>query len=228
MMLGHGHSQSLARGIGVLLLLSLFQHPCDAKIIPRRDPLDAALDSTVIVIMRQQSQDAFQLEEVFLGDVGKGQTLLLPGFKLAVEDTSSVVVGQERIEPIQNSTRILVFLKPASTVPPTWQRFGQWTVAGFGNCYFWSHDPGNLDALRAKAKQALALRSSWEAARTLPDKQQRAAALWPYLWDYGGSCYKQTEGALQEIGAIAGDYIAGRLESVSWICCKRRTGDLVG
>ena len=125
-----------------------------------------------------------------------------------VEDTSSFIAGQERIEPIQSSTRILVFLKPASSVPANWQRFGQWTVAGFGNCYFWSHDPANVDSLRAMAKKALALRKSWDAARNLPDKQQRAEALWPYLWNYNQSCYKQTEAALQEIGAIAGDYIA--------------------
>ena len=202
------------RGLGVFLLLSLSQRPCAAKLIPRRDPLDAALDSTVIVIMHQQSQNAFRVDEVFLGDVAKGQTLLLPGFKLAVEDTSSFMAGVERVEPIQINTRILVFLKP--TAPTNQERFGQWAVAGFGNCYFWIHDPANLNSLREKAKLALALRSSWEAARNLPDKQQRAEALWSYLWNYNHSCYRQTEAALQEIGKVAGDYIAGRLEGMSY------------
>jgi hypothetical protein len=165
--------------------------------------------------MKQHSQDAFQVEEVFLGNVARGKILILPGFRLLVEDTSSPI-GQERSEPIRSSTRILVFLKPASTVPPDWQRFGQWTVAGVGKCYFWSHDPDNLDSLRDKAKQALALRSSWRAARALPDKQQRAAALWPYLWNYNGSCYRQTEAALQEIGTAAGDFIAERLAGMSY------------
>jgi hypothetical protein len=216
MVLSPGDVPAVVRQVGVFLLLSLSELPCAAKLIPRRDPLDAALESTVIVIMKQQSQDAFQIEEVFLGDLAKGQTLLLPGFKLAVEDTSSVVSGRERIEPIQSGTRILVFLKPASAVPANWQLLGQWAVAGFGNCYFWSHDPGNLDSLREKAKQALTLRTSWEAARNLPDRKQRAEALWPYLWNDNRSCYRQTEAALQEIGTVAGDYIAGRLESMSY------------
>jgi hypothetical protein len=111
MMLGWGHSRSLIRGAGTVLLVALSLCPCDGKIIPRRDPLDAALDSTVIVIMKQQSQGSFQVEEVFLGNVAKGQTLLLPGFSLAVEDTSALIIGVERIEPIRSSTRILVFLK---------------------------------------------------------------------------------------------------------------------
>jgi hypothetical protein len=216
MVFAHGHRRSVARDVGVFLLICFYQFPCDAKIVPRRDPLDAALDSTVIAIMRQQSPGTFQVEEAFLGDVAKGQTLLLPGFNLVVQDTSSLICCRERIEPIRSSTRILVFLKPASTIPGNWQRYGQWAVAGFGNCYFWSHDPDKLDPLREMAKKALALRNSWETARNLPDKWQRTEALWPYLWDYSGSCYKQTEAALQEIGAVAGDYIAGRLESMTY------------
>src|ERR1035437_652600 len=216
MVLSLGDVPAVVRQVGVFLLLSLSQLPCAGALIPRRDPLDAALDSTVIVVMKQQSQDAFQVEEVFLGDVAKGQTLLLPGFKLVVEDTSSLISGRERIEPIQSNTRILVFLKPASAVPANWQQLGLWAIAGFGKCYFWGHDPGHMDSLREKAKQALTLRSSWEAARNLPDRKQRAEALWPYLWNYNHSCYRQTEASLQEIGTVAGDYIAGRLEDMSY------------
>jgi hypothetical protein len=215
-MVSQSYSRIFVRGIGAALLLSLFQPPSDAKIIPRRDPMDAALDSTVVVIIRQQFRDEFLVEEVFFGDVAKGETLLLPGFNLVVQDTSSPICCQERTEPIRSSSRILVFLKPASTVPGNWQRFGPWAVAGFGNCYFWNHDPYKLGPLREMAKKALDLRTSWEAARNLPDKRQRAEALWPYLWDYNGSCYKQTEAALHEIGAVAGDYIAGRLESMTY------------
>ena len=166
--------------------------------------------------MHQQSRDAFQVDEGFLGDIGKGQTLLLPGFSLVVWDESTIICCSERIEPIQSNTRILVFLKPASTVPAHQQRYGEWAVAGLGNCYFWSHDPGDIAPLREKAEQALVLRSSWEAARNLPDKQRRVEALWPYLWDHNDCCYKQTEATLQEIGAVAGDYIAGRLEGMSY------------
>ena len=75
---------------GFVLFLTAFvsQATSNAKLIPRRDPLDGALDATLIVIMRPQSQDMFQVEEVFLGDAIRGQSLTLPGFKLVVEDPS--------------------------------------------------------------------------------------------------------------------------------------------
>src|ERR1035438_3316927 len=107
MILSHSRSLSAARAVGVFLLFSLSELPGVAKIIPRRDPLDAALDSTVIVIMKEQSQDRFEVEEVFLGDVVKGQILVLPAFKLIVEDRSSFISGIERVESISDNTRIL-------------------------------------------------------------------------------------------------------------------------
>src|ERR1022692_3920575 len=112
MILRYSRSPFVGRAVGVFLLLFLSQPPGAAKIIPRRDPLDAALDSTLIVIMKEQSQDRFEVEEVFLGDVVKGQILVLPAFKLIVEDRSSFISGIERVESISDNTRILVFLKP--------------------------------------------------------------------------------------------------------------------
>jgi len=85
-----------------------------------------------------------------LGNIDPGQHLSLPNFKLAVADTSTPVAGMERIEPIYENTRILVFLKPSKGV-------STWEVAGFGNCYFWSHDPDKLEPLRSMAASALAL-----------------------------------------------------------------------
>jgi hypothetical protein len=216
MILRSSHSLSVARGVEVFLLLSLSPLPGTAKIIMRRDPLDAALDSTVIVIMQEQSEDKFEVEEVFLGDVVKGQILVLPAFRLIVEDRSSFISGVERVEPIYSNTRILVFLKPQPEAHAEGQERPHWVVAGYGNCYFWSHDPSNLESLRVMAKKALALRTSWETARQLAYEQQRAEALWPYLWNYNHSCYKQTETALQGLGAVAGDYIAGQLEHMSY------------
>jgi hypothetical protein len=195
-----------------LLLLTIFESsaPCNAKIIPKRDPLDGALDATLIVIMKQQSPDTFRVEESFLGGVGIGDLLLLPDFRLVVEDRSTLIVGMERIEPIHTDTRILVFLKPAKSGTQ------RWDVAGFGNCYFWTHDPGELDSLRAMAVSALDLRRSWEAARDLPDTRQRIEALWPYLWNHNGSCYNQTKAVLREAGSVAGDYIAGQLNGMTY------------
>lgn len=183
--------------------------PCLARIIPRRDPLDGALDSTLIVIMKPEAPDTFRIEETFLGNMGAGEIIFLPGFKLVIEDLSTSFSGMDRIEPIQRDTRILVFLKPSKAGSSAWE------VAGSGNCYFWSHDSGKLSDLRAKAKRALDLRESWEAAYELPDERQRVEALWPFLWSHDGSCFQRTKAVLQEIGPGAGDYIAERWSGLS-------------
>jgi len=191
---------------------------CDAKLIPRRDPLDGALDATLIVIVNQQSPGLFEVQEVFLGYAVRGQVLSMPDFKLIVEDTSAPIFGVERIEPIYDGTRILVFLKPAGKTPgdANLKSSPNWAVAGFGNCYFWSHDPRKLDSLRSMAASALTLRRSWESARDIPDERQRAEALWPFLWSHNSTCYRRTEAELEKIGPIAGDYIAEQLEKMDY------------
>src|ERR1035438_10230066 len=98
-----------------------------------------------------------------------------------------------------SDTRILVFLKPSKSGTH------RWDVAGYGNCYFWSNNPEELQGLRKMAKSAIDVRTSWEAAHSLTDRRQRAEALWPFLWNYNLSCYSQTKAALQESGAVAGD-----------------------
>jgi hypothetical protein len=178
----------------------------NAKIIPRRDPLDGALNSSLIVIMKQQQSGVFKIEEVFLGDMGAGQLLDLPRFKLAVRDESAFISGVERVEPIRENTRILAFLKPAKS--------GGWDVAGLGNCYFWTHDPNSLEPLQTMARRSLALRASWESARSVQDGPKRVEALWPFLWNYDRACYKKTMETLREIGPDAGDYIAQRLATM--------------
>jgi hypothetical protein len=193
----------------------LLQLICSAKIVFNRDPLDGALDASVIVIMRQQTQDSYQIDEVFLGNVNDGDVLVLPDFKMEVEDRSSVIAGQTRFEPILPGTRILVFLKPATPTTRPRERLGDWQIAGLGNCFFWSHDPENLDSLRAMANSAIALRSAWEAARNLPDKEQRVVALWPYRWDKRRVVREKTQAALQEIGPVAGDHIAAQWPTMS-------------
>lgn len=200
------------QGFGLFLAVFASQLTSAAKIIPRRDPLDGALDATVIAIISRQSPSTFRVEDVFLGEVARGQSLSLPGFKLAVEDTSAFMTGVERIEPIYSNTRILIFLKPAAAAARGSEKFGEWAIAGFGNCYFWSHDPDQISSLQSMAIGALALRQSWEAARDLPDERRRVEALWPYLWNDNRRCYSQTEAARLKIGPVAGDYIAEQLE----------------
>jgi hypothetical protein len=48
-----------------LMLAFAFLSTCSAKIMYRRDPLDGALDATLVVIMKQQSLNWFRVEEVF-------------------------------------------------------------------------------------------------------------------------------------------------------------------
>jgi hypothetical protein len=90
-----------------------------------------------------------------------------------------------------------------------------WQVAGFGNCYFWSHDPDNLDSLRAMASAALKLRKAWNDARDNVDVNRRVEALWPFLSDYNGSCRSQTMAELKLAGYVAGDFIADRLKTLT-------------
>ncbi len=206
---------SCLRGLGLLLAFFISQLPGEGKIVPRRNPLDGAQDATVIVIMRQESPGVFRVEETFLGDVTLGQSLLLPGFAMAVEDTSTPICCHERIEPIFENTRILVFLKPAAASPHS-RHFGDWAVAGMENCYFWSYDPDDLDSLRSMAKDALALRKSWNTARNLPDPRKRVEALWPYVWSHEYACHEQTQDALQALGPVAGDYVAEQWDRMTY------------
>ena len=193
--------RAVQSALRLLAWTSLF-FPLNAKILPRRDPLDGALDATAIVIVSRQVGQTFRVEETFLGDATVGDSLSLPGFELKVADETSFIAGVERIEPIQPNKRILVFLKPAGS---------GWAVAGAGNCYFWSDDPNKLNSLRQMAKEALDLRAAWNAARNLPNERERVKALWPFLWGYRGSCYHQTLPILHEIGPVAGEFIAAKL-----------------
>jgi hypothetical protein len=109
----------------LLLVAMLSQATSDAKLIPRRDPLDGALDATEILIVKQLSPGLFLIEEVFLGASIKGQSLSLPGFSMVVEDRSTPIAGRERIEPIGENTRILVFLSRAHS-DLTFRHARQW------------------------------------------------------------------------------------------------------
>ena len=59
---------SLRSGLLALLIaLGWTSQICNAKLIFRRDPLDGALDATVIAILSQQAPGVFRIEEAFLG-----------------------------------------------------------------------------------------------------------------------------------------------------------------
>ena len=211
------HILRLRHGLLATLMALQCAAICNAKLIPRRDPLDGAIDATIIAILSPQSPGVFRIEESFLGAIYPGQDLRLPGFALVVEDRTSPVAGVERTEPMDANTRVLVFLKPAKDVPKQYARYGDWAVAGYGNCYFYTHNPHDLTELRSLASSALTLRYSWEAARDIPDERRRVEALWPFLWDHNSSCFDATKAELVRIGPIAGDYIAEQFDSMTYV-----------
>ena len=203
--------------LALLIALQCASQICNAKLIPRRDPLDGAIDATVIAILKQETPGVFRIEETFLGAVYPGQMLQLPGFSLVVEDLSTQFAGVGRTESIDTNTRILVFLKPAKDDRKQYARHGDWAIAGFGNCYFYTRNPLDLTELHQFAASALTLRHSWEAARDVPDERKRVEALWPFLWDHNGSCFDATKAELSKIGSVAGDYIAEQFDSMDYL-----------
>jgi hypothetical protein len=187
----------------------------------RRDPLDGALFSHLIVIVRQQSPGILEVEEVFAGTVKKGQLLDVPGFELRLEDETQPR-GVARTEPITANTRILVFLTKRDRDHERWQ------VAGSRNCYFWSHDPARLDDLRAKAKSAVDLRKAWWEANHLDDLKASVEALWPFLWHPNETVAQATRMAIWGIrdygpgddpvgvgSNTVGDYVAEQLPKLT-------------
>lgn len=199
---------------------------CDAKTIFRRDPRDGAIDASVIAILKQQSPGVFEVQEAFLGEVHPGEKLQLPGFSLVVEDESSIFAGVTRTEPIGADTRILVFLKPAKDDLERHVRYGDWVIAGLGNCYFYTQNPDDLTELHHFAASALALRHSWESARNIGDERKRVEALWPFLWDRDGSCFDATQAEFRKIGPVAGDYIAEQFDSLTYLQRSRLLRDI--
>jgi hypothetical protein len=189
---------------------------CSGRIIPGRNPLDGALDATHIVIVRQQFSSAFVVEQSFLGDVGQGHVLELPGLEFIVADYSTGV-GVERKVPIHDRMRILIFLKRASDPEASKApAYGDWVVAGYGNCYFFSDgDPQKNGPLQTMAAGAVEFRRAWEAARDTADEQQRVEALWPFLWKKTNLTFERTKEELEKIGPAAGDYIADQLRTMT-------------
>jgi len=189
-------------GVALLLLSGAGSY---ARIVPPRDPRDGILDASLVAIVKQAGPDTFEIQEVFLGDAEVGDSIELPGFRLYTVQ----MYGPEKVEPIAPDTRVLVFLRRGEQDPTKWE------VTRHGYCFFWVHDPGQVDRLRKMARDAVSLRRSWERARDIPDEGRRVEALWPYLWDHGVSFLRHTRDELAKTGAVAGDYIAERLTSMS-------------
>jgi len=186
--------------VWVLLLFLLLAQPCNAKVIPVRDPRAGVLDSSDVVIVSQVEKDHFQIEEIFLGEANIGDILYLPNFRLFTYQQ----YGADIVEPITPDTRILLFLKHAK------DDLAAWEITAYGYCFFWVHSLSKVPELRKKAADAVALREAWEAARDVPDEQLRVKALWPYLWNQDRLFCDHTKKELQKIRPAAGDYIASQ------------------
>ncbi|MBN1919480.1 MAG: hypothetical protein JW889_16405 [Verrucomicrobia bacterium] len=184
---------------------------------PIKDSRDGAFQSELIAIVSHTEGDAYRLEEVFLKpndalapdaaeageSLGVGDAISLPGFELYSYDAWGF--GHDRVEhPITSDTRILLFLKRKEGDARTWE------VAGYGYCFFWVDDPSNLDQLRREATTAVTLRTDWEEAAAIDDPRARVAALWPFLWNTGSTCFRVTLDEFAKAGEVAGDFVAER------------------
>jgi len=197
--------KSLA-GVCLFAGLLLMPSPVLSRSIPRRDAREGVLDAEAIAIVSHQSQDDYKIEEVFLGAGEPGDLLHIPGFKLFTMEP----YGPDLTEPISPETRILLFLQRKKDDLKSWE------PTAYGYCFFWVQDPGTMFRLRNIAKQALDLRQQFEQAASISDPQQRVEALYPFLLDNGLSFFQHTKAALSKDGTVAGDYIADRLESMTF------------
>jgi hypothetical protein len=202
-----GSSTQTIRALLLLCCSLLAGTDSFAKLVARRDFRDGVLDAELVVIVLQQSPDTFLVEEVFLGNIGNGDSIEVPGFRLFTEQR----YGPDIVEPITSNTRILLFLHHKKDAPAGWE------PTYFGNCFFWVQDPQQTNQLRSSAEQAVALRRQWEKAASTSDPRRRAEALWPFLSikEYGPSFLEHTKAALQSIAPVSGDYFADQFVSMA-------------
>jgi hypothetical protein len=192
---------------GILIVFLVSCQAAQARLVPRRDARDGVLDAQLVVIVRQNSADVYEIDEVFLGKAAPGDSISLPGFQLATRQS----IGPDKLERISNATRILLFLQHKKNDPNAWE------PTDYGYCFFWVQEPDRVFELRNIARSAVALRHRWEDAARLTDLQERVEALWPYIYlrDYGVSFLEHTKVELRKAGVIAGDYFAGQFDNMS-------------
>jgi hypothetical protein len=200
------HSSS---GIRVVLLFGcslLASCVSFAKLVTRPDYRNGILDAELVVIVLQHSPGSFRVEEVFLGNANKGDSIELPGFRLFTEQQ----YGPDIVEPITLDTRVLVFLHHKKDAPAVWE------PTYFGYSFFWVQDRAQLTRLKKSAEQAVALRRQWEEAANISDLRRRAETLWPFLSmkDYGPDFLEHTKSALRNISPVSGDYFAEQFDNM--------------
>jgi hypothetical protein len=136
-----------------------------------------------------------------------GDSIGLGDFKLSITQES----GPPIVEPINSTTRILLFLQRVKNSPTLWK------PTYFEESYFWVQRAEDVALLRRAAERAIDLRKEWERAANIPDPKQRVAALWPFLSmpTYGVSFLQHTQSELQKAAPAAGEYFADHLDEMS-------------
>lgn len=194
------------RAVTLLCCLLLVGTTSFAKLVAGPNFRNGILDAELVVIVLQQSPDSFRVEEVFLGNANKGDSIELPGFRLFTEQQ----YGPDVVEPITSDTRILLFLHHKKDTPTAWE------PTYFGYSFFWVQHPQQMTQLSKTANQAVALRRQWEEAANISDPMRRAEALWPFLSmkDYGPDFLEHTKSALRNISPVSGDYFAEQFDNM--------------
>lgn len=181
-----------------------------ARLVPHKDPLDGVLDAELVVIVEPSlsgKPGLSRIGEAFLGDMHVGDSIGLGDFKLSITQES----GPPIVEPINSTTKILLFLQRVKNSPTLWK------PTYFEESYFWVQRAEDVALLRRAAERAIDLRKEWERAANIPDPKQRVAALWPFLSmpKYGVSFFKHTESELQKANPAAGEYFAEHFDDMS-------------
>ncbi len=181
-----------------------------ARIVPAKDPLNGVLDAELVVIVRRspvENSKLFTIEEVFLGDAKKGDSIDLGDFKLLIVQES----GPPVVDPIYSETAILLFLQKDKDSGTRWE------PTYFKESFFWVQRPQEVALLTRAAERAVDLRRQWEKATIISNPKQRVAALWPFLSmpTYGVSFFKHTESELQKASPASGEYFAEHFDEMS-------------
>jgi len=194
----------IAAFLASLLTLTAF-----GRIVPNRDPLDGVLDAELVVIAGPSlsgKPGIFRIQEVFLGELHKGDSIDLGDFKLSVDHE----YGPPTIEPIDPHTRILFLLQKANDSK-------MWKPTHFEDSYFWVQRTEDVGLLRRAAERVVDLRRQWETAAAIPDPKLRVASLWPFLSlpTYGVSFLQHTQAELRKAAPFSGEYFADHLDGMS-------------
>ena len=118
----------IAASFAILVSLNAF-----ARVVPNKDPLDGVLDAQLVVIVGPSlsgKPGPFRIGEVFLGDLHVGDSIDLGDFKLSITQE----YGPPIVEPINPTTRILLFLQKAKNSPALWKPTHFEESYFFANC----------------------------------------------------------------------------------------------